>query len=73
MYKNNYTINNDILVIHNDVQTIRPRAFRSNQLTQLTIGKNVETIGEKAFRYNRLTELTIPDNVKTIVKFYRFL
>ena len=49
-----------------DVTSIGAEAFRSNQLTQVSIGNSVESIGDYAFYYNDLTEVIIPNSVNSI-------
>jgi hypothetical protein len=48
------------------VTIIGSGAFRSNQLTSVTIPDSVTSIGSYAFYNNQLTSVTIPDSVTSI-------
>ena len=58
-----YSINKNI------VNTIGSSAFKSNQLTSVTIPNSVTSIGLYAFESNQLTGITIPNSVTSIGNF----
>ncbi|MCI3919674.1 DUF5011 domain-containing protein [Paenibacillus sp. TRM 82003] len=54
------------VVIPDTVTSIRDRAFSTNDLETITLGKGLQLIEYQAFAHNHLTSVVIPDSVTTI-------
>jgi hypothetical protein len=54
------------LTLPDSVHTIGFGAFRSNKLTDITLGNNIREIHNSAFANNELTEVTIPGSVEIL-------